>query len=331
MKGKGLAGLFTGSFAALLFAGLLAVGMPSTALAWTPQHPVNLIIMAGKGGGADRLGRLWQSIVAKHKLSPQPLIPINKGGGSGAEALRYMTDNKGSSYDIMVTLDSLYTTPILVKGLNVDPTEFAPIRLMAQDTFLLWVTDPTIKTIDDYVKAVNAADGKWKMGGTGTGQEDSLVTAMLADAYNLHMIYVPYKGGGTVAAQLIGGHINSTVNNPSEQLGFYQAGKSHPIAQFTDERLPGFKEYPTFKQLGKPDLVYYMDRMVVGPPGMPQAAQEYYQKLFQKISETSEWTNYVKKNGLLASDMQGEKLHAYIAQRYKLHEKLVPMWQKFNR
>jgi putative tricarboxylic transport membrane protein len=317
--------------ASLLLVSLATTLTPGIAQAWQPQHPVNLIIMAGKGGGADKLARLWQSIVAKHRLSPQPLIPINKGGGSGAEALRYMKDHSGSRYDIVVTLDSLYTTPIIIKGLNIDPTTFTPIRLMAQDTFLLWVTDPKIKTIDDYVKAVNAAGGKWKMGGTGSGQEDSLVTAMLADAYNLHMIYVPYKGGGTVAAQLIGGHINSTVNNPSEQLGFYQAGKSHPIAQFTDTRLPGFPNVPTFKELGQPGLVYYMDRMVLGPPDMPKDAQEFYMKLFQKISETTEWKNYVKKNSLLASDLQGSAMHSYIQKRFKLHEKLVPLWQKFNK
>lgn len=320
------------SLAALLFVSLAASAItPTTARAWEPRHPVNVIIMAGKGGGADKLGRLWQSIVAKHKLSPQPLIPINKGGGSGAEALRYMKDKKGSRYDIVVTLDSLYTTPIIIKGLNIDPTSFTPIRLMAQDTFLLWVTDPKIKTVDDYVKAVKASNGKWKMGGTGSGQEDSLVTAMLANAYGLHMIYVPYKGGGTVAAQLVGGHIDSTVNNPSEQLGFFNAGKSHPIAAFTDERLPAFPDAPTFKSLGKPDLIYYMDRMVLGPPKMPKDAQEYYQKLFQKISETPEWKSYVKKNSLIASDIQGASMHKYLVQRYKLHEKLVPLWLKFNK
>lgn len=321
-----------------LFAGtLLASGMlltaPNPAYAWTPKHPVNLIIMAGKGGGADRLGRLWQSIVAKDHLSPQPLIPINKPGGSGAEALNYMKSEKGSSYDIAVTLDSVYTTPILIKGLNVDPTKLTPIRLMANDTFLLWVSKekhPNIKTVSDYVKAVKAAGGKWKMGGTGSGQEDSLVTAMLANAYGLKMIYIPYKGGGTVAEQLIGGHIDSTVNNPSEQLGFWQAGKSRPLAAFTDKPLKLFPNAPTFKSMGK-DLVYVMDRMVLGPPDMPAKAQKFYENLFQKISETKEWKKYVKQNALLPSDLQGKALHAYMVKRYALHKKLVPLWQNFNK
>ena len=322
-----------GMLAGTLVAGATLLAAPPPAHAWKPKHPVNLIIMAGKGGGADRLGRLWQSIVAKDHLSPQPLIPINKPGGSGAEALNYMKRKKGSRYDIAVTLDSVYTTPILIKGLNVDPTKLTPIRLMANDTFLLWVSKekhPNIKNVDDYVKAVKAAGGKWKMGGTGSGQEDSLVTAMLANAYGLKMIYIPYKGGGTVAEQLIGGHIDSTVNNPSEQLGFWQAGKSRPLAAFTEKPLKLFPNTPTFKSMGK-DLVYVMDRMVLGPPSMPKGAQQFYEKLFQRISQTKEWKHYVKQNALLPSDLQGKALHNYMVKRYTLHKTLVPLWQNFNK
>ncbi len=308
--------------------GVGAFSPGSAAAEWKPQKPINVIIMAGKGGGADKLARLWQGIVQKHKLSPEPLIPINKGGGSGAEALRYMKDHQGSEYDILVTLDSLYTTPIIVKGLDVDPNTMTPIRLMAKDTFLLWVADPKIKTIDDYAKAVKAKGGNWKMGGTGSGQEDSLVTAMLAKAYGLKMTYVPYKGGGTVAAQLVGHHINSTVNNPSEQLGFFQAKKSHPIAAFTDDRMAGFPA-PTFKQLGK-DLVYYMDRQVVGPPGMSKDAQAFYMKLFQQVAATPEWKSYLKKNALVGTDIEGADLHDYIGKRYELHKQLMSLWTNFN-
>jgi putative tricarboxylic transport membrane protein len=313
--------------AALALGGTAFSPCPAAA-EWKPQKPINVIIMAGKGGGADKLARLWQGIVQKHKLSPEPLIPINKGGGSGAEALRYMKDHQGSEYDVLVTLDSLYTTPIIVKGLDVDPNTMTPIRLMAKDTFLLWVTDPKIKTIGDYAAAVKAKGGNWKMGGTGSGQEDSLVTAMLAKAYGLKMTYVPYKSGGTVAAQLVGKHVDSTVNNPSEALGFYQAGKVHPIAAFTEAPMEGFP-VPTFKKLGQ-DLVYYMDRQVVGPPGMSKDAQAFYIKLFQQVAATPEWQAYLKKNALVATDIEGATLHDYIGQRYELHKQLMSLWTNFN-
>ena len=78
---------------------------------------------------------------------------------------------------------------------------------------------------------------------------------------------MPFKGGGAVAKQLAGKHCNSTVNNPSEQLGFYEAGTTKAIAAFTPERLPLFPDAPTFRELGQ-DYVYFMQRSVVGAPGM---------------------------------------------------------------
>ena len=112
---------------------------------------------------------------------------------------------------------------------------------------------------------------------------------MLESAYGIKHTYVPFKGGGTVAKNLIGNHIDSTVNNPSEQLGFYEAGKSRPLAAFTPERLEAFPDVPTFKELGH-DLVYYMQRSVVGAArACPAEAQAFYEGVFQKVHESDEW------------------------------------------
>ena len=69
----------------------VSVGMVANAAAqWEPKKPVEFIIMAGTGGGADQIARLLQGLIEKKGLSPRPFIPINKPGGSGAEALRYL-------------------------------------------------------------------------------------------------------------------------------------------------------------------------------------------------------------------------------------------------
>jgi putative tricarboxylic transport membrane protein len=169
-----------------LLVGALALGLTtSVAVAgshgWKPKKPVEFIIMAGAGGGADQIARLLQGIIEKKGLSPRPFIPINKPGGSGAEALRYMKDKSGDDHTVMMTLNSFYTTPIIQSDLGVDPTAFTPIGLMAMDTFLLWVhTDQKdITDIKSYVSAVKSAGKNWKVGGTGSGLEDSFLTAMM--------------------------------------------------------------------------------------------------------------------------------------------------------
>ncbi len=173
--------LFSLGLAAGLGLGFTAAAPQLAVAAWQPKKPVEFVIMAGQGGGADRLARLIQSIIEKNGFSNQPFIPINKGGGSGAEALRYLKDKSGDPHVIMATLNSLYTTPLRNPDLGVDIGSFTPIARLAEDTFVLWVNSETeIKSVDDYVAAVNAAGmDNWKMGGTGTGQEDFLVTAML--------------------------------------------------------------------------------------------------------------------------------------------------------
>ena len=260
----------------------LGVGLGATAavvkdaVAWEPKKPVEFVIMAGKGGGADRLARFIQGIIEKNSLASKPFVPINKGGGSGAEALRYLKDRAGDPHVIMATLNSYHTN--------------------------------------------------WKMGGTGKGQEDSLVTAMLEKKFGIKVTYVPYKGGGTVAKELIGKHIDSTVNNPSEQAGFWEAGKSRPLASFTPKgKLQGrFGDIPTFEELGYgADMVYYMQRSVIAPAGIDKDVQAYYVGVFEKVYASEEWQGYLAKKGLIPGWLTGSALTEYFIAEREAHRQML--------
>ena len=293
------------------------------AAAWEPKKPVEFVIMAGPGGGADKMARFMQSVVAKHDLASKPLTPINKAGGSGAEALVHLKGAADPNHTIMVTLNSFYTTPLRQPALGVDISTFTPIARMAEDTFLLWVNkDSGINSVDDFVKAAKAAGDKWIMAGTGKAQEDQLLTDFLNKSYGLKMKYVPYKGGGRVAKELAGKNANSTVNNPSEQLGFYQAGKTRPIATFTPDRLPLFKEAPSFKELGK-EFTYFMQRSVVGAPGMSADAAKYYQGLFKKVYDSEEWQKYMKDKSLQGEFLTGDALKKYWGREKANHQVML--------
>ena len=319
-----LFGIVTG---ALLGVGIAVVPQDAAA-GWEPKKPVEFVIMAGKGGGADRLARFIQGIIEKNDLSPKPFVPINKGGGSGAEALRYLKDRAGDPHVIMATLNSYYTTPLRNPGLGVDIAEFTPITRLAEDTFQLWVTtDSGITSVDEYVAAVKAAGWEnWKMGGTGKGQEDSLVTSMLEKKFGIKVTYVPYKGGGTVAKELIGKQINSTVNNPSEQAGFWEAGKSRPLASFTPKgKLQGrFGDIPTFEELGYgTDMVYYMQRSVIAPAGIDKEVQDFYVSVFEKVYKSDEWQEYLNKKGLIPGWLTGSALTDYFVAEREAHRELL--------
>ena len=308
---------------ALAVAGSLAAS--STATAWEPKKPVEFIIMAGTGGGADQIARLLQGLIEKKDLSPRPFIPINKPGGSGAEALRYLQDKAGDDHTVLVTLNSFYTTPIIQQDLGVDVSKFTPIGRMALDTFLLWVhTDhKDITDLDSYVAAVKKAGKSWKVGGTGSGQEDSILTAMMEAAFDYEVTYIPFPGGGTVAKNLVGKHIDSTVNNPSEQNEFYRAGNTKPLVQFTGERMAAYPDVPTAKELGV-DIEYYMQRSINGPPGMSADVQKWYIDLFETLYKSEEWQKFCVEDGLDCTEwVAGDDLGSFHATQLTRHKELI--------
>lgn len=301
----------------------LAVAVAGGAQAWEPSKPVDFVIMAGQGGGADRMARLMQAIAEEEGYSPQPLVPTNKPGGSGAESLVHLNGVSDPDHTIMVTLNSFFTTPLRQPGLGIDVLTFAPVGRMAEDTFLLWVhKEEGINTFEEFLAAATERGNDWVMGGTGSNQEDQIITDFLNDNFGLDIKYIPYKGGGAVAKDLAGRQVTSSVNNPSEALGFYEAGDVVALVAFTNERLPFFPDVPTLKEFGH-DFAYTMQRSVVGAPGMSAEAQAFYTDMFGKLFNSEKWQTYRTDKSMTGEFLTGEDLRSYWQAQRDRHEAML--------
>lgn len=294
--------------------------------AWQPTKPIEFVVPAGQGGGADLMARFISGIAAKNKLSPQPLLVVNKKGGSGAEGFLYVKGKKGDPNTIIITLSNLFTTP-LATGVPFNWKDLTPIARLALDHFILWVQgDTTYKNPNDYFKDVKAKPGQYKMGGTGSAQEDQIITLLMEEHFGLKFIYVPFKGGGTVCANLVGKHINSTVNNPSECLGHWKADRVRPLAVIAKERidLPRWNTIPTMKEATGVDMHYMMLRGIFGPPDMPKEALQWYIDFLKKVSETAEWKKYTDDNALRRAFLaNGPEFTEWLTETETLHKKLM--------
>ena len=85
----------------------VAVAAPPGAVAWEPTKPIEFVVPAGTGGGADQMARLIHGLAEKHKLSPRPIIVVNKSGGAGAEGFLHVKSKKGDAHTIIITLSNL--------------------------------------------------------------------------------------------------------------------------------------------------------------------------------------------------------------------------------
>jgi tripartite-type tricarboxylate transporter receptor subunit TctC len=314
---------------ATLFPALVAVAFlcsPAEA-AWEPTKPIEFVIPAGTGGGADQMARLIAGIVEKHKLSPRPIIVVNKSGGAGAEGFLHVKGKKGDGHTMIITLSNLFTTP-LHTGVPFNWKDLTPMARLALDEFILWVNAETpYKTAKEYVAAVKERSGgdRMKMGGTGSAQEDQILTIQLEQATGVKFTYVPFKGGGEVCVNLVGKHVDSTVNNPIECASHWKAGRVRPLAVFDTGRIavPEWKDIPTVKEAVGADISYLMLRGIFGPPDMPKDALEWYQAMLKKVYETPEFKDYLDQGALKPAWETGPEFVKWLGEAEQLHRDLM--------
>jgi tripartite-type tricarboxylate transporter receptor subunit TctC len=198
---------------------------------------------------------------------------------------------------------------------------------------VLWVnSESPYKSTSDYVAALKAGNnGQFKMAGTGSKQEDQIITVALEKAVGKKLTYVPFKGGGDVAVQLVGKHVDSTVNNPIEAIAHWRSGALRPLCVFDSKPMPypskvttaqSWQDVPTCKSQGL-DVEYVMLRGIFMAPGVPQDAVNYYVDLFKKVRELPEWKKYTEDAAFNTTFMTGKEYVDWVQKAEQTHRQLM--------
>ncbi|AOG04783.1 Bug family tripartite tricarboxylate transporter substrate binding protein [Bosea sp. RAC05] len=312
-------------------AGAIAIGAAGTAQAWQPTKPVEFVVTSGAGGGTDNFARMIQSIISKHKLIDQPIVVVNKGGGSGAEGYLHGKAGKGDAHRVVFGTNNAYLLPYVAK-LGYKVSDLTPVAALALDEFLLWVKgDAPYADAKSYIEAVKAKPMGFKMGGSQSKDTDQTLTMMIQEATGAKMIYVPFQGGSAAAVQLAGGHIDSNVNNPNENIGQWKAGQVKPLCVFSPVRLAkgepvfegkGWGDIPTCKEAGLPIETFQMPRTVWLPAEVPADAVAFYEGVLEKVSKTPEWQEFVTRTAQTARFMKGKELADFVARDDAANKKI---------
>jgi putative tricarboxylic transport membrane protein len=307
-------------------------GVPAKA-AWEPTRPVTFLIPAGTGGGADQMARFIDGIVKKHNLMKQNLIVVNKAGGAGAEGFLDIKSTPRDPHKIIITLSNLFTTP-MATGTPFSWKDLTPVAMLALDQFVLWVNaESPYKTAQDYLTAVrNAPDRQFKMGGTGSKQEDQIITVALERLTGgKKFTYVPFAGGGAVAVQLVGKHVDSTVNNPIEAVAQWKAGSLRPLCLFDGKRSiytakvtadMAWSDIPTCKEAGV-DVEYQMLRGIFAAGGITKEQTAFYVDLLTKVMQTPDWRTFMEQGAFNQTVMTGAEFTKWVAAAEKMHYDLM--------
>jgi len=269
---------------------------------WKPNRPIEFIATAGPGGGTDNIARTVQGIITKYKLTDQPIVVVNKGGGSGAEGYIYGKAMAGDPHKIIFGTSNTWQQPMVSK-VAYSHTDLTPIAALAQDEFLLWVKqDAPYKTGLDFV---NAAKGKdFKMGGAQSKDTDEVLTRLIEKASGIKLTYIPYKSGAEAAVQLAGGHIDAHVNNPSESIGQWKGSTQRPVCVFSPQKLTsttkvtateGWSDIPTCASQGLAVNQFQQPRTAWLPGKVTAQQTAFYVDLLKKVQAQPEWAEYIER------------------------------------
>src|SRR6202163_1137961 len=303
---------------------------PATAV-WEPTKPVEIVVAAGAGGASDQMARMMQAAIQKNNLMKQPIVVSLKGGASGAEALMYMKSGQGDANRVLIAYSLIYMLPLSPK-LPFNWRELTPVSVLALDQFVLWDnTTLPYKNVKEFVDAAKGASPPFKMGGTGSKREDQVLTAFIEKRTGAKFAYLPYTSGGEAATQLVGNHTAANVNNPSENLEVWRAGQGRALCVFDKERIAykskvagdlSWNDIPTCKDEGL-DVQYLMLRAMFLPGKVTPEQQAFYVDLFQKVTQTPEYKDYMEKQALKPIFLKGSDMLKFLDENAALNKSLM--------
>src|SRR5213595_1164724 len=301
------------------------------AFAWEPSKPVEIVVAAGAGGASDQMARMMQAAIQKNSLMKQPMVVSLKGGASGAEALIYMKSGAGDPHKFLIAYSLIYMLPLSAK-IPFNWRELTPVSVIALDQFVLWDnTTLPYKSVKEFIAAAKSANPPFKMSGAGSKREDHVLTVFMEKKTGAKFAYLPYKSGGEAATQLVGNHTQSNVNNPSENLEVWRAGQVRALCVFDKERIQykskvtdkmSWNDIPTCKEQGV-DVQYLMLRAMFLPGKVTAEQTAFYVDLFQKVTQTPEYKDYMEKQALKPIFLTGNDMVKFLEEDDALNKSLM--------
>ena len=285
---------------ALALAGLAAANGSGAQAADKPA--IEVITHAGAGGGTDVNSRMM--MLRARRTLKQDMVIVNKRGGSGAAAMNYFMTRPADGNTLMTfTVGHAITMAMGKTRLKV--ADMAPIARGTNDPQILMVNCRTspYKTPAQFVAGMKKGD-KLKFGGTHTGTIDHITVYLWAKRLGVPMpTYIPFKGGGELATQLVAGAVDVGTLNLSEAAAPVEAGDICPLVILAEQGMAPIPKAKTAKAMGI-DLVLSTTRGFVTHAGVDRQRRQQLETGLTKAMKHSLYQAYLVNSGLDANSPQ---------------------------
>ena len=263
-----------------------------------PSKPVSVVVPFSPGGISDVIGRPF--VYSLGKALKQSFIIENRPGAGGGVGMAYTARAKPDGYTLMVALSSISAIPASDRLFGRPPSyeikQFAPIALVSADpAFLVVRADSPWKSVKDLVDAAKANAGGIPYGSTGNYGTMHVGMEMFAHAAGIKMNHIPYGGGGQQVAAIVGSQVDAITQLPATIAGQIAGGKLKALATYAPARVAGFADVPTMKELGYPEVEYFVWTGFFAPAGTPPEVLATLRRGAREAVQDPEFKNAMEK------------------------------------
>ena len=248
--------------------------MPAASQEAYPARPITIVAPFPPGGVADLTARPVAAGLERALKSPVGVV--NKTGAAGAVGMQFVATSRPDGYTLLLALSSIAIIPEADKLFDRKPAftvdQFEPIALISADPTILVVrADSPWKTAGDFVDDARKRSGQISFSSSGVYGTLHMAMELLSHAAGIKLRHVPYAGAGPALTAILGGHVDALASGPAVVLPHIKAGKLRPLAGWGEKRVPALPEVPTFRELGYPDVEFYIWAGLFAPKGIPEA------------------------------------------------------------
>ena len=248
---------------------IACLSFPVFAQEW-PTRVVKFVSPYPPGGSVDPLARLFAAKLSESLK--QQFIVENRTGASGIVGTDYVAKSAPDGYTFVFIFDTHSVHQALNPKLPFDPVkDFAPVMLVGTAPMVITtgVMKP-YKSFADVIEAARAKPDTVTMGNVGNGSIAHLATIVLNQATGVKIVPVPYKGGGPLSVDVIGGHVELAMASTVAQAQHVKGGEMRALALTGDKRSATMPNVPTLAELGVPWQGAYAFWGILAPAGTPK-------------------------------------------------------------
>ena len=289
-------------FSSLLTGIAAALCLSHTALqaAGYPDRNVLMVVAGNPGGGLDLTGRALEQTMLETRLLPTGFVLKHMGGAGGNLAKTYVHQRAGDSYTLYVESNRVYVNK-LVGTTHLNQHDLTPVARLITE-YLVWVVraDSPFKSAKDVLDKLKSDPGSVVFGVGTVPSNDQMNVLRPALAYGINpkqIKIVPFKSGGDLTIQMLGGHVPVISTGLSEAIEQVKAGRARVLVISSPKPLEGdLAKVPTWRSLGiGVDILHW--RGLFAPPGVPASTVKFWDQTLAKAVRTDAWKKALDRHG----------------------------------